>query len=169
MQSNNEKVSEEIHTIIEAAQGYLLLGMSKESWREVKKLTLQEQLLPEVLDLRVSLLMQESHWEEALEILVPLCHVVPDNENHFVHAAYCLHELKRTKEAREILLSGPDSLMDQPLFHYNLACYETRLGEFDLAKISLERCFKLSEDFRKIALEDRDLKELKSWLISKEN
>lgn len=162
-------MSEEIYTIIEAAQGYLLLGMSKESWQEVKKLTPQEQLLPEVLELRIALLMQESHWKEALEILEPLCQMVPDNENHFVHAAYCLHELKRTKEARAILLLGPDSLMDQPLFHYNLACYETHLGEPNLAKISLERCFKLDKDFRKIALKDEDLEELKDWLISKED
>jgi len=157
----------EIQTVIESAQGYLLLGMLPDAWEEIKKLTSQEQLLPEVLDIRVALLMQEQRWQEALVILGPLCKVVPDCENYFVHAAYCLHELERTREARETLLLGPDSLVDEPLFHYNLACYETRLGESDLAKISLERCFKLDEGFRKIALEDRDLRELRDWLISK--
>src|SRR5262245_809811 len=98
--------------------------MLKESWQEIKKLTSQEQLLPEVLDVRIAILMQEQRWEEALSLLEPLCKVVPNCESYFVHAAYCLHELKRTKEAREILLLGPDSLMDEPLFHYNLACYE---------------------------------------------
>jgi tetratricopeptide (TPR) repeat protein len=162
-------VSVDIHPIIEAAQGYVLLGMYSEAWQEIHKLTPQEQLLPAVIDLRVALHMQEKHWKEALDILEPLCQVVPDRDDYFVHAAFCLHEMNRTKEARDKLLSGPDSLVRQPLFHYNLACYETRLGEPNLAKISLERCFKLDESFRAIALKDDDLKELKPWLIEDNN
>jgi hypothetical protein len=48
-------------------------------------------------------------------------------------------------------------LHDEPTFHYNLACYECRLGHLDLARIHLEKSIELDKNFREFAKSDPDL------------
>jgi len=47
---------------------------------------------------------------------------------------------------------------DAAIFHYNLACYDCRLGEVEVAKARLRYAIKLEGRFRVLALNDEDLK-----------
>ena len=75
-----------------------------------------------------------------------------------------LHEMDRTLEAVELLLDGPDSLQDEPIYHYNLGCYKAAIGALEDARKSLRRSFNLDERLVDVARKDPDLKLLQDLL-----
>ncbi|MEP6672361.1 MAG: tetratricopeptide repeat protein, partial [Chthoniobacter sp.] len=111
-----------------AAQGYCELGMFDDALEELGSLPAEVAQLSPVVELRTVVLMQARRWKLALTASRSLCRVAPDKSTGFIHAAFCLHELGRTDEARDTLLSGPDALHAEPTYPYNLACYECALG-----------------------------------------
>jgi len=146
--------------IILAAQGYFELEMHREAIVELDKLPLAEQLRPDVLEMRVLILMKDHLWREALSASEKLCAVAPEVPIGFIHAAYCLHELGQTREAKELLLEGPASLVNDATYHYNLACYECALGNLDAARAYLLASLSMDEKLREVAETDPDLKPL---------
>lgn len=142
---------------IEAAKAFLVLDMTDEALEELSLASAGHGNDPEVLGLKAAILMRRKDWTAALRILEFLCRALPFSGDQFLHAAFCLHELKRTGDARQKLLSGPSNLRKNPLFHYNLACYEAQLGDLDASRLSLERAVLLDESFKAIALKDEDL------------
>jgi len=113
-----------------------------------------------VLEMRVLILMKGSRWRDALKVSKQLCAAAPAAPTGFIHAAFCLHELGCTREARELLLEGPAALVKEPTYHYNLACYECVLGNLDVAKAYLEASISMDEKLRAFAKGDPDLKPL---------
>jgi tetratricopeptide (TPR) repeat protein len=144
-----------------AAEGYSELGMYDDALAELD--SLPDELLGhvEVLKCRTVVLMQARRWKLALTAGRSLCRAAPNETTGFIHAAFCLHELGRTTEARDTLLSGPDLLHSEPTFHYNLACYECALGNLELARLHLEKSIELDKKFREFAKTDPDLAALR--------
>ena len=144
-----------------AAEGYCELGMFDDALVEIESLPTEFAQHPTVVELRTVVLMQAKRWKLALAASRSLCRVSPEKTTGFIHAAFCLHELGRTAEARDTLLSGPDKLHAEPTFHYNLACYECALGNLDLARLHLEKSFELDKKFKEYAKSDPDLAALR--------
>ncbi|HEY2572873.1 MAG TPA: hypothetical protein VGH65_02350 [Verrucomicrobiaceae bacterium] len=147
-----------------AAQGYLELGMFRHVWRELEALPASQRERSEVLELQVLSLMGERRWQEALEMARQLRTLRPKDAGGFIHEAYCLHELGRTREALDTLLAGPESLQEKPVFFYNAACYRAQLGEMEDAVRLLGLAFKMDGSLRQSARCDPDLKSLKDKL-----
>ncbi len=145
-----------------AAQGYCELGMFDDALTELNALPVEAKSHPEAIETRLAILMQARRWKSALTVSRELCLMCPDKNIGYIHAAFCLHELGDTVEARTLLLSGPETLHADPTYHYNLACYECRLGNFDLARVHLDRSFQLDKKYREFAKTDPDLKALRS-------
>ena len=79
-----------------------------------------------------------------------------------VPRSFCLHELKRTEEARDNLLRAVDKFPEDPIMRYNLACHECQSGRLEQARNWLGKAFELG-DARKLklmALDDPDLEPL---------
>jgi len=93
-----------------------------------------------------------------------MCRVHPDESSGYIHGAFCLHELGRTLEAKQTLLDGPAGLLDEPVYYYNLACYETVLGNLQQAKVYLRASFRLDKSFRELAKCDPDLQRIRDEL-----
>jgi predicted Zn-dependent protease len=144
-----------------AAQGYCELGMFDEALEELESLPTDCWEDPTVVEMRTVILMQARRWKLALTASRLLCRVASEKTSGFIHAAFCLHELGRTMEAREVLLSGPDGLHSEPVFHYNLACYECALGNLDVARLHLDKSFALDKKYREYAKSDPDLAALR--------
>jgi tetratricopeptide (TPR) repeat protein len=151
---------EDFQRSILAAQGYHELGLWREAWRELDGLSDAAQHRPDVLEMRVLILINERKWREALVLSRQLAEVAPEEEGGWVHSAYCLHEMGRTREAIQALLSAPASLKEKAIFHYNYACYSCVLGQIDAAREALLRSFALDKRYRDYALGDHDLKPL---------
>ena len=106
-----------------AAQGYSELSMFDDALAELETLPPETAGHEGVVELRAVILMQARRWKPALEASSRLCVLQPDQTGGYIHVAFCLHEMGRTEEAREVLLGGPEALRAEPTFHYNLACY----------------------------------------------
>jgi Flp pilus assembly protein TadD len=147
-----------------ASQGYLELGMFRDVWRELHGLPPHLLARADVLEILALSLMGESRWEEALEVARRLRQTQPKEAGGFIHEAYCLHELGRTQEALDILMSGPRSLQDKPVFYYNAGCYRARLGDSEGAMAMLRKSFEMDAQLRVSARKDPDLVSLRKLL-----
>ena len=117
-----------IERILLAAQGYLELEMPAEALAELDSLGPKDQDREEILQLRLFILMRGRQWPLALGICERLRRIFPGSSTGYIHGAFCLHELGRTSEAKEILLSGPPNLAREATYYYNLGCYDAVLG-----------------------------------------
>jgi predicted Zn-dependent protease len=143
--------------LLEPFLGYLDLEMFDEANDELEALPSEYKTRPEVLSARLELLMAMHRWEDGALLAQSLCRLWPDQHEFYIRTAYCLHELKRTVEAKAVLLNGPETLKDEATYHYNLACYESRLGNIKEAKRHLSVSFRMEKRFKAEALEDPDL------------
>lgn len=135
--------------------------MYDEALDELATLPPEAQQDPAALELRLVVLMQAKRWKQALTAGRELTEIAPEKAIGFIHTAFCLHELGKTEEARTMLLNGPETLHGEPVFHYNLACYECVLGHLDEARAHLEKSIVLDKKFRDHAQTDPDLKALR--------
>lgn len=142
---------------ISAAQGYTELGMLEDALAELDGIEPSMREGAPVIEMRLLILMRAKRWSEALPLGVQLSVAHPEATAGFVHAAFCLHELGRTLEAKKMLLSGPAAMQNEPTFFYNLACYEVALGDSTNALVNLERSFKIDKRYRQFAETDPDL------------
>ena len=145
-----------------AAQGYCELSMFEEAIAELDSLPSSAQQHPAAVELRLLVLMQARRWRPALAAGRELTQIAPDRSSGFIHAAFCLHELGKTAEARTLLMSGPETLHAEPVYYYNLACYECVLGNVEVARVHLEKSVQLDKKFRDYARTDPDLKALRA-------
>ena len=88
--------------------------------------------------------------------------MLPDVPFGFIHMASALHELKRTQEARAVLLPIVHQFEGNRTIPYNLACYECQLGNLKEARRWLEKAIEVSgdSDVKLWALEDPNLEPL---------
>jgi len=147
-----------------AACGYAELGMAAESIAELNAIEDEYQHRPEVLQLRLHHLMRKKQWSRALTISRRLCRAAPDASAGFLHAGFCLHQIGRTREAKELLLRGPTALLKEPIYYYNMGCYEVLLGNLKDARVHLQISFKMDSSFRDLAKRDPDLRPLHATL-----
>jgi predicted Zn-dependent protease len=149
---------------LRVACGYAELGMTRESIAELNAIDCAFQNRPEVLQLRLHNLMRRKSWYRALAISRRLCRVAPHCSAGFLHAGFCLHALGKTAEAKALLLKGPVALRNEPIYYYNLGCYEALLGNSKSAKKHLLTSFKMDASFREIAKRDPDLESVQKLI-----
>lgn len=142
---------------VQAAIGYTELGMHRESVAELDAIESRLQQHPEVLQVRLHHLMRRKKWSEALRISRVLCRVAPDCSMGFLHAGFCLHQLGKTAEAKSLLSRGPLALLKEPIYYYNMGCYEALLGNVTDAYEHLRISFRMDSNFRELAKQDPDL------------
>ena len=147
-----------------AACGYAELGMAAESIAELNAIEDEFQHRPEVLQLRLHHLMRKKQWSRALTISRRLCRAAPEASAGYLHAGFCLHQIGRTREAKELLLRGPTALLKEPIYYYNMGCYEVLLGNLKDARVHLQISFKMDSSFRDLAKRDPDLRPLHETL-----
>lgn len=155
---------EDLERKIAAAQGYSELGMHDDAIAELETIPPGRSERPEVIETRLLIFMHARRWKDALAASRKLCKAKPDAAAGFIHAAFCLHELGRTQDAKALLISGPPSLLKEPTYHYNLACYEAKLGNYPEAHAHLETSFAMDRKFREFAKGDADLEPIRHLL-----
>jgi len=150
---------------LRAAFGYAELGMTRQSVAELDAIEATFQERPAVLQLRLHHLMREKKWARALIVSRKLCRVAPGSSAGFLHAGFCLHELGKTAEAKRLLLKGPVALLKEPIYYYNMGCYDALLGNVRDAKMHLQTSFKMDASFRELAKKDPDLKAVRAAAV----
>jgi tetratricopeptide (TPR) repeat protein len=143
--------------IIRAASGWLELGMPADALNELKNLPKESSEERVVLELRLAAEMALQNWKHGAETAKLLCMEAVDEPDFFLSAAFCLHELGETDEARKWLLRGPEVLSEMAVYHYNMACYLWTLGEKERAHNHLTQAFEMDDSFKEAARHDKDL------------
>ncbi len=142
---------------LQAASGWLELGIAEEALYELESLPTEVRNQREVLELKLSAQMSNQSWNSASDTARLLCLKAADEPEFFLRAAFCLHETADTLAASNWQLRGPKTLFDMAIFHYNLACYLWTLGEGNRARSHLKQAVTMDESFLETAREDRDL------------
>lgn len=149
---------------IQAAQGYVELGLHSEAREELSQLSAIAAERPDALEISALCFMGEARWAEALPLTQKLCQMEPKEPGGYIHAAYCLHELGQTHEALDLLARGPAALKAKPVYYYNVGCYMAKLGQKDQALKLLEQSFEMDGSLRSYAKKDPDLASLREKL-----
>lgn len=145
---------------LEAAEGYLQLEMAEDALIELRNMPARDQQSERYKELLLATQMMLKHWKSGAVTAQDLCKANAKEKSYFIHAAFCLHESGDTLAALLQLLAGPKSLLKDSLYHYNLACYHSVLGNLTDARSCLDKSFKLDPDLQMTAEDDVDLKNL---------
>jgi tetratricopeptide (TPR) repeat protein len=147
---------------LRAAQGWFELGNLVEASAELELISAQNLAHPAVLEVRWAIYAAAKKWEAAFDITATFIQLEPEHPFGWLHRSFSLHELNRTVEARDNLLSVFERFPDESILRYNVACYECQLGRLEQAKQWLEKAFKMGNPrkMKLTALQDPDLEPL---------
>ena len=152
---------------LQYASGHIDLGMFKEATAELKAIALSDQSLPAVVSVRIDLHMHAKQWSQVIKFSQELTTLTPKDDKGWISHAFALRELERIEEAQAVLLEA-EPLVGKKcgLLHYNLACYACLLGNKPEAKRRLTTAFKIDKVWKQEALEDPDLKAIKTVIAA---
>lgn len=148
---------------LESARGYTALGMHSEANEELEKIDPFLRCLPEVLTVRLAVYQSAKHWELMQVVAKQLLRSDPHNPQWPISLAFATRRFESIEAAKPILLEAAVKHPEEPMIHFNLACYECQLGNLDAARKHLGRAFGLQPKCRAMALDDPDLESL--WHI----
>lgn len=154
------------HHHVNATIGWLMLGNLVEARAEFEKLSGPSRQQPQVLGVEWSLLSQEQRWAEAVLVAESQLTATPDDPEPWIHRSFALHELRRTREAFELLLLAAERFPKVTTVPYNLACYASQLGDLPDARQWFARVLSLGKNSAdklirlRTALQDADLQPL---------
>jgi tetratricopeptide (TPR) repeat protein len=143
------------------AEGFLALGLAEPALEELEAIDSLERATLRVLKVEVECLMAARRWERVVTAAPPIAEGEPHYESAWIAWAYALRELERVEEAKRVLLAAlPHHGDTSGLVHYNLACYESLLGNTREARRRLARACAMDPHWRETAREDPDLRRL---------
>jgi len=145
---------------LEAARGYTQLGMYEDATAELETIDPFCRALPEVLEVRLEIYRAMSRWDLMQVVAKSLAQYDPRDPAPVISLAYATRRAESLAAAKSILEQALERHPNEPIVHYNLACYECQSGKLDEAKRHLQRAFELQPQCRGMALEDPDLEPL---------
>ena len=147
---------------LRAAEGWLELGNPGEALLELEQISAPGNVSLEVVGARWAVFAELKRWTECVTVAETMLQLAPDNPAGWIHRSFALHELQRTREARDLLLPAAPQFLKVETIRYNLACYECQLGNLDAAWEWFEQALALHEpaEIRERAAQDPDLKPL---------
>ena len=151
-------------TRLSYTNGYLELGMIQHAREELDAIAKKDLLLPEVLAMRAKLYLETRNWELLEAVARNLTERSPDSFIGWVHHAYALRELDRTREAKTVALQGVRHHPKTAVLWFNLACYCSLLNEVEDASEHLDKAIALEKSFEAEAVDDPDLQNLWNWI-----
>jgi tetratricopeptide (TPR) repeat protein len=152
--------SEETLRALNAADGYLFFRMFDEALKEIESIHHSERDEAAVMLARVRLLLHKKQWRTAEELSELGAGLHPEEGEFTVQRAFALHQMRKGEQAMEVLLSAPDWIRRTGILHYNLACYEARLGDLSIARQCIDAAIQINEGIKKSARLDPDLQAL---------
>jgi len=114
-------VSVELDRSLQAAIGWLELGLPADGLRELDALRPEQLVRREVLELRAVLLQQLGRWDEAAAAYAVICRQPDVPVERFMAWGCCLYELGRVSECCSVLRLASAAAGRHALWHFHLA------------------------------------------------
>ena len=137
-----------------AVDGYLFLGLPSEALKELDGIAKKFQKCPAVLGSRIRALLHMKKWKEAEKLSHEGMVLYPTEDEFPVQRAFALDQLDEGDKAAEAIMAAPDWIRRTGILHYNLGCYEARLGDPARARECIRLAIKINSSFRKNARQD---------------
>lgn len=141
--------------------GFMQLGMFEAAEEELLQIDDLFQETDEVLAIKVELYHQSQNWDKLFTTAETLIAQNPENPGGWVSAAFALRRLKGLEAARDKLIEAVQKHPEEGTIHFNLGCYASQLGQFNVAEYHVRKAIQIEPSFKKIAREDEDLKPLR--------
>ena len=153
---------------LDASVGWIGLGNLTEAEVEIEHVATEFRLHADVLEVRWEIDGRQERWKSALRTAEILVETYPERCSGWLHRSYCLHELDRTLEAWNKLVSVVDRFPKEATSPYNLACYSCQLGNLKEAQNWLEKAASIRgrRAIKSMAVEDQDLAALRTTLAA---
>ena len=148
---------------VQAAIGWLELSSPADARAELENISGARREHPDALEVWWNIFAAEKNWPGALTCAERLLAAAPERASGWLDQSFALHELKRTREAFERLSGAAQKFPGHHVIPYNLACYQSVLGDREEALCWL-RCAVTVSDvkiIRTLAADDPDLAPLR--------
>jgi hypothetical protein len=152
--------STETQRALHAADGYLYFNLLDEALGELGRIPTDEQEQPPVMLARIRLLLHKKEWRSAEVLSAQGSGLHPEEGEFTVQRAFALHQMDKDEKAEQVLRSAPDWIRRTGILHYNLACYEARLGDISTARECIDTAIQINAGIKKSARVDPDLQSL---------
>ena len=152
--------SMETQKALNAADGYLYFNLLDEALAELTAVPFPEQAEAAVMLARIRLLLHKREWRSAEVLSAQGSGLHPDEGEFTVQRVFALHQMDKDEKADQVLKSAPDWIRRTGILHYNLACYEARLGDISAARECIDTAIQINAGIKKSARMDPDLKSL---------
>lgn len=150
---------------LDKTRGYIDIGMLDEASLEIEKLPPNQRVKSEAQEMEIVITILKKDLDEALTLCETLAEQHPGKHAGFIQGAYCLHASGKAQDAIDFLQSGPKSLLDEPVYFYNLACYEVAMERNQAALTWLNQSIEMKPANRQLALKDPDLQAIRSDIL----
>jgi predicted Zn-dependent protease len=154
---DDQEQTRETQRHLEAAMGYLHLGLAEDANDAIERIPPAMKVSKTVLRLRVDIYLAAGAWEHMREVAAFLVRQWPNEPEHRISLAHATRQCRSIMEAEAVLLDGVELHRDEPIIHFNLACYAAQLGNLTAARVRLACAIALDPDVRLMALDDPDL------------
>jgi tetratricopeptide (TPR) repeat protein len=142
-----------INAHLEAAQGYLGLGMALEAFNELEEIAAAKRAHPRVLKVRFEVCRALEQWELGAEIARHLAGLEPDDPLHRANLAQCVRHLEGPAAAAEILEAAVERCPEVGSLRLGLAVELCAAGRVDEGKAALREAIKIDPQLRAVALD----------------
>lgn len=147
---------------LDAARGYLMLGMPDASLRELQKIQRPEYCELDCLLLKAESLRDLQRFEEAIPCFQKALEVQPANLQAHLGLAWCFKRANRLSLAIESLELARRHHPEEPIVIYNLACYFSLLGDKPKAIECLGRSLRMEPQLKQLISEEEDFDRLRT-------
>jgi Flp pilus assembly protein TadD len=136
------------------AEGYLELGMAEHALEVLERCG--DQLTDHALYLKGQALRELKRYSEALDPLWQAAQNNPENINIWLALGWCYKRTGKLDRAIESLEEALAVEPNEPLIHYNLACYWSLAKNKRQALAYLSQAFALEEGYRNLVATETD-------------
>lgn len=145
---------------LNAATGYLMLGMAVPALRELDSLGETESLT--AVELRADALRELGRFDDSLPLFEQVLAKEPASLNAAIGKAWCLKRLSRLEGAIDALRSSAIHHPREALIQYNLACYFALFSDKDRCLSHLGIALRLNSFFAELIDEEPDFDAIRS-------
>lgn len=147
---------------INAAQGWLELGLPHDAKAELQKVSPRYFSHPEVLHLAWHIHAKLQEWDTCIDTARELLRAAPNWPGSWINLGNSLFFKKNFQAAYDHLLPALALFPENPSMPYNLACYTCQMGKITEARRWLAKAITLGDpqQIRQLALSDVDLQPL---------
>jgi tetratricopeptide (TPR) repeat protein len=157
----SSKSSDQIRKQLDEAEGYLLLDLPRRALQILDSRSTWSEMQFEANVLKGEALQSLKHYREALRPLEVAAALRPSDTRVALALGWCYKRTNRLAQAIDSLDRALRDHPDQPLLHYNLACYWSLAGNGSKALDELARALDLEPELRSLIADESDFDRLR--------